>query len=80
MEESTVKISGTEFYDSIKENGPLPLFYGAAENRYFDLYEIGGKLSRAASSGLRYLHNGLLATYLFWYFLGAVLLLFFLVR
>jgi formate hydrogenlyase subunit 3/multisubunit Na+/H+ antiporter MnhD subunit len=80
MEESTVKISGTEFYDSIKENGPIPLFYGAAENRSFDLYEIGGKLSRAASSGLRFLHNGLLATYLFWFFLGAILLLFFLVR
>jgi formate hydrogenlyase subunit 3/multisubunit Na+/H+ antiporter MnhD subunit len=80
LEESTVKISGTEFYDSIKENGPLPLFYGAAENRYFDVYEIGGKLSRAASSGLRFLHNGLLATYLFWFFLGAVLLLLFLVR
>jgi formate hydrogenlyase subunit 3/multisubunit Na+/H+ antiporter MnhD subunit len=80
LAESAVKISGTEFYNSLKESGPLPLVYGAAERRSFDLYELGGKFSRAASSGLRRLHNGLLATYLFWSLLGAALLLFYLVR
>ncbi|MDD5593192.1 MAG: proton-conducting transporter membrane subunit [Candidatus Margulisbacteria bacterium] len=80
MEESAVKIPGTEFYNTIKESGPLPAVYGAAENRYFDLYRIGGAIGRTLSAVLRRLHNGLLATYLFWLFLAAIVLFFYLVR
>ena len=80
LDESEVKVAGTEFYDTIKGSGPIPLVYDAAVKSYFDLYELGGKLGRAASSGLRFLHTGLLSTYLFWLLLGTAGLLLYLVR
>jgi formate hydrogenlyase subunit 3/multisubunit Na+/H+ antiporter MnhD subunit len=80
LDESAVKVAGTEFYDTIKGSGPIPLVYAAAANSSFDLYELGDRLARAASAGLRFLHNGLLSTYLFWLLFGAAGLLFYLVR
>ncbi len=80
LPESEVKVPATEFYEAIRENGPLPLVYDAAERGSFDLYGWGGRLSRMSSGGLRFLHNGLLSNYLMWLLLGAVLLLFVLVR
>ena len=80
LAENEVKVPATEFFEAIKENGPLPLVYGAAERRAFDLYELGGRLSRAGSSGLRRLHNGLLSNYLLWLLVGTALILFVLVR
>ncbi|MDD5594018.1 MAG: proton-conducting transporter membrane subunit [Candidatus Margulisbacteria bacterium] len=80
MEESEIKISGTEFYNTIKETGPLTAVYGAAEKQYFDLYEIGRAAAFKISEWLSWLHNGLLSTYLFWLLLGAVVLFFYLVR
>jgi len=64
------RISGTEFYNTIKELGLLRAIYKRAEAGFFDLYEQGKKIIFSVSSVFQYLHNGILPTYIVWYLLG----------
>lgn len=75
LAEETVKVSGVNFYDTIKKWGLLGKLYEAGEKKDFDIYEIGSKGTFAFSDLLRGLHNGLLHTYLAWMFLGVIILL-----
>jgi len=68
------KVSGTTFYNTIKDWGFLPKIYKAAEQQLFDLYAILGKLSNGMARMLGYLHDGHLQTYLAWMLLGILLL------
>lgn len=65
-----MRVSGTDFYNTISEIGPLKLIYKLASKKFFDIYELGSKITFGFNSFLRYLHNGVLSTYLAWCLLG----------
>lgn len=80
LTEKETKISGVNFYDTIKNWGPLASIYASAEKKTFDIYEIGSKITFRISDALKWLHSGLLHTYLAWMFLGVIILLYLLAR
>lgn len=80
LDEKMVKVSGVDFYNTIRNWGPLKGIYRISEKRTFDIYEIGSKITFGLSGILKWLHNGLLHTYLAWMFLGVVILLWVLMR
>ena len=72
------RVTGTEFYNSIKELGLLRAIYKRAEQGFFDIYEQGKKLTFSISGVFQYLHNGILPTYLVWCLLGMLCLFYYL--
>ncbi|MCM8792116.1 MAG: hypothetical protein NC826_03070 [Candidatus Omnitrophica bacterium] len=64
------KVSGTEFYNTIKELGFLRIIYTKAEKGFFDIYEQGKTLIFGIGRFFQFLHNGILPTYLVWCLLG----------
>lgn len=64
------RVTGTEFYNTIKELGLLSAIYKRAESGIFDIYEQGKKFIFYVAGGFQYLHNGILPTYLVWCLLG----------
>ena len=64
------RVTGTEFYNTIKEFGILKRIYKSAEAGFFDIYEQGKNMVFAIGKFLQYLHNGILPTYLVWTLLG----------
>ncbi|MCM8801347.1 MAG: hypothetical protein NC912_05010 [Candidatus Omnitrophica bacterium] len=64
------KVSGVEFYNTIKELKVLSFIYKKAEAGFFDIYEQGKRFVFAIGRGLQYLHNGVLPSYLVWCLLG----------
>ncbi|MGB2705866.1 MAG: proton-conducting transporter membrane subunit [Candidatus Omnitrophota bacterium] len=75
-----MRISGTEFYNTIRDIGPLKYIYKLAERKVFDIYEVGSKLTFAFNRVLRYIHNGVLPTYLSWCLLGMIILFYIFLR
>lgn len=73
-------VSGTEFYNTIQELGPLKWIYSRAQKGAFDIYEQGKVLVFAVGRSLQYLHNGVLPTYIVWTLLGMLGLFFVLVK
>lgn len=69
------QISGTEFYNEIRNMRPLKGIYNAAEKRYFDCYDQLKRCSFAVSRFFSGLHRGLLQIYNFWIVLGFLILL-----
>jgi formate hydrogenlyase subunit 3/multisubunit Na+/H+ antiporter MnhD subunit len=63
-------VSGTGFYNTIKETKGLRGAFANAEQRVFDPYEVGGRIGNVFVQGLRALHNGVLSTYLAWSVIG----------
>jgi len=80
LDEKTIKVSGINFYNTIKNWGPLAKIYKIAEKKSFDIYEIGSKITFGFSGVLKWLHDGRLHTYLAWMFLGLVILLYVLLK
>ncbi|KPJ69724.1 hypothetical protein AMJ44_02565 [candidate division WOR-1 bacterium DG_54_3] len=80
LNEEIVKVSGVDFYNTIRNWGPLRGIYRVSERKIFDIYEIGSKITFGFSGVLKWLHNGLLHTYLAWMFLGVIILLCVLMR
>jgi len=80
FEEKTVKVTGTEFYNTIRDWGPLDRIYHLAEKKYFDIYELGKSFVFWVGAGLSWLQNGRAHTYLAWMLLGSIVLVYFLVR
>jgi len=74
------RVSGTEFYNTIKEYGILKGIYRKAEAGFFDIYEQGRKVLLGLGRSLQYLHNGVLPSYLIWAFLGMIGLFFVLMK
>ena len=64
------RVTGTEFYNTIKELGLLRVIYKKAEIGFFDIYEQGKRFVFSISGIFQYLHNGILSTYLVWCLLG----------
>jgi NADH:ubiquinone oxidoreductase subunit 5 (subunit L)/multisubunit Na+/H+ antiporter MnhA subunit len=69
-----MRLSGTGFYHTIEDLGILKVLYYLAKEKFFDIYELGGKVVRMFSRVLKYIHNGILPTYLAWCFLGLAIL------
>lgn len=70
-------LTGTEFYNTVKDIGLMKAIYKKAEAGVFDIYEQGRKIFKV-SELLRFLHNGIMPTYLIWMLLGMLGLFFFL--
>ena len=68
--------SGTEFYNTIKEINILSKIYKLAEEKCFDIYDLGQRAVFYITGILRYLHNGVLPTYLVWCLLGMIVMFF----
>jgi len=64
------RVTGTEFYNTVKELGILRSVYNKAEAGFFDIYEQGKNFVFAIGNLFQYLHNGILPTYLVWTLLG----------
>jgi NADH:ubiquinone oxidoreductase subunit 5 (subunit L)/multisubunit Na+/H+ antiporter MnhA subunit len=73
-----MRVSGTEFYNTIKEIGILKAIYNLAEKKVFDIYDVGAKIVFGFTNVLRNIHNGILPTYLTWCLLGMAILFYFL--
>ena len=74
LEES--RVSGTEFYNTVKEMNVLSKIYKLAEDKFFDIYDLGQRGTFGVANLLRYLHNGVLPTYLVWCLLGMIVMFF----
>jgi formate hydrogenlyase subunit 3/multisubunit Na+/H+ antiporter MnhD subunit len=69
------RVSGTHFYDTVKNMPALKGIYAAQEKGYLDPYSWFAGLGLTITGLLRKLHNGLLPMYLSWSILGSVVLL-----
>jgi NADH:ubiquinone oxidoreductase subunit 5 (subunit L)/multisubunit Na+/H+ antiporter MnhA subunit len=65
-----MRVSGTEFYKTIKDMPVVSTLYALAERKVFDIYDLGVKATFGFNRLLSYLHNGVLPTYLAWCLLG----------
>jgi len=63
------RVTGIEFYNTIREIRILNRLYKKAEQGAFDIYEQAKK-AFSVSRFLQYLHNGVLPSYLVWTLLG----------
>jgi NADH:ubiquinone oxidoreductase subunit 5 (subunit L)/multisubunit Na+/H+ antiporter MnhA subunit len=79
-EHPAMRVSGAEFYNTIRETGFLKTVYNLAEKKLFDPYETGKRIIFAFTRMLRYFHNGILPTYLSWSLLGMGLLFWILLK
>ena len=77
---SMERISGTEFYNTIKDVGALGALYKKEENGSLDIYEGASRVTFFFSRMLQRLHNGVLPTYLVWCLIGLMVLFFVIMR
>ncbi len=71
------RIIGTEFFNEIRSMRPLKAVFDWAEKKYFDVYDLGTKLTFAFSHGLQKAHPGQLQLYVLFILLGLLAILFF---
>lgn len=72
--ESMGRVSGVDFYSTIRDTPLFGPLYRKDEARAFDLYAIARASVLALTRELERLHNGILPTYLVWCLLGMVAL------
>lgn len=77
---ASTRVSGVEFYDTIKDLGLLKGIYNKALGGAFDIYELGKRFASGFTAVLQQLHAGLLPMYLIWALLGLILLFAILLR
>lgn len=69
-------IPGTHFYKTVSSLNGLRQMYNGQEAGHFDLYNQSGKVGFVVTGMLRWLHSGVLPTYLTWMTIGLLLVLF----
>ena len=69
------RVTGTQFYNEIRNMKPLKGIYDAAERKVFDVYEVGGKASVGLGKLLQQAHTGQLQLYLLYLIIGVLLLI-----
>ncbi|HPP66576.1 MAG TPA: hypothetical protein PKX05_01525, partial [bacterium] len=74
---NNMRLSGTEFYNPVKEMRFLQTMYRASEKKVLDLYEVIKSFVLYLTEGFRSLHSGLLGIYLTWIFFGLIVFLYF---
>ncbi len=67
------RLSGTGFYDSIRELPVIETMYRDADSGAYDVYHLGGRYGRRVVELLRRLHSGVLPVYVGWCVVGVVL-------
>lgn len=70
--EALERVSGTEFYDTVKDVKILGLMYEKEARHDFDIYDISRKSIEVFTKFFQRLHNGVLPTYLVWSLLGMI--------
>lgn len=75
-----MRVSGAEFYNTVKDIGILRPIYALAQKKLFDIYEVGSKITFGFNKILRLAHNGVLPSYLSWCLLGMIALFYVLLR
>ncbi|MDD5584587.1 MAG: proton-conducting transporter membrane subunit [Candidatus Omnitrophica bacterium] len=66
----------SDFYNTIRDLKILKTIYALAEKKLFDIYEVCKVCIRGTGAVLRYLHNGVLPTYLAWCLIATAWLFF----
>ena len=67
------RIAGTGFYNEIRQMFPLNAIFKAAENKYFDMYNLGGNSTFGLSRFFQKAHPGQLQLYVLYIVLGMLL-------
>ncbi len=75
-----MRVSGIDFYHTIQEFGFLKAIYKLAKKKVFDVYEVGSKITFGFNKVLRFIHNGILPTYMAWCLLGMAIIFYILLR
>ena len=76
--ESGMALTGTDFYETIENVPVLHGFYSLAKRKWFDVYEVGLRLTNYVTGMLRAAHQGYLHAYITWCIVALVLLIWFL--
>ncbi|MBD3370706.1 hypothetical protein GF402_10115 [Candidatus Fermentibacteria bacterium] len=79
-EHEDMRVSGVEFYDTVRDNGLLRGIYRAAERKLFDIYDLGAGFAGGLGRMLGLLHDGVLSRYVSWFLLGTLVLIWYLMR
>ena len=66
------RVSGAEFYNTIKDMKGLAGLYKIEEGRALDIYTLGRRSVYFFTGYLQRLHNGILPTYLVWCLIGMI--------
>jgi hypothetical protein len=74
------RITGSQFYKTIRDLPILHAMYAWAEARVFDVYDQGSRLAFWAAGILSRAHTGVLTMYMGWLIAGLVVLLIVLMR
>ncbi|HEV58773.1 MAG TPA: hypothetical protein ENN87_14965 [Phycisphaerales bacterium] len=69
-------VPGTHFYKTVSSLQPLRCLYRLQEKGWFDVYAYGGTVGQAISRFLRWMHSGVLNTYLTWVVVGLLVVLY----
>ncbi|MCM8814425.1 MAG: hypothetical protein NC937_03465 [Candidatus Omnitrophica bacterium] len=75
-----MKVSGTDFYNPIRNARFLKTMYHASENKFTDIYDVFKSIASYFTEGLRVIHTGILGTYLTWILFGLAVLLYLFVQ
>jgi hypothetical protein len=75
LEAESARVRGTHFYDTVSELPLVRAGYTVSDRGFVDPYRVFGKLGHGVTFLLRWLHSGILSTYLLWSFLGVLILL-----
>ena len=75
-----MRVSGVEFYETIKDMPILKRVYKKAEDKFFDIYDQGTKATLFFTKMLKKIHNGILPSYLGWCLLGMIILIYVLLK
>ena len=79
-EHPNMRLSGTDFYDTIEQLPGFHFLYRTAGRGGMDMYELGKRAVFAANGVLSGLHSGELPRYLAWFVLATAILLYVLWR
>jgi len=74
------RVTGTDFYETVREMGFFHGVYKWAEKKAFDVYDVGRGFSFYFVRGFRALHSGILSDYLTWMLAGLLVLIVILLR
>ncbi len=67
------RVAGTEFYNEIRNMKPLKSIYDWAEKKYFDIYDVGSKITFGFSHTFQKAHPGQLQLYVLYIIAGMLL-------
>ncbi len=70
--EKDIEVTGVDFYCTVQDMMPFKTIYKMAENKFFDIYDMGIKFIFCFVEELRKAHSGLLPTYLTWVIVGLI--------